>query len=178
MVLRSLSARVREKRSEKMDDIRGIQRCHRARPCIGRRRVWWLQYVNRLVDRSASPLIPGFDGRFLLHGHSAGGQFAARYLVTHPSRLRGVILSAPSTYPFPDPTVVWPNGMGATKRDAQSGGRAGKGIERHGNAPSVTRATGQHKARSCEGVSSGHDKPGRSQRKDAHGAPASVLSNK
>jgi pimeloyl-ACP methyl ester carboxylesterase len=90
------------------------------------RRIDADEYVNRLVDRSAGPLIPGFDGRFALHGHSAGGQFAARYLVTHPSRLRCAILSAPSTYPFPDPKVAWPNGMGAGIRGAQSGDRAGK----------------------------------------------------
>ena len=90
------------------------------------RRIDADEYVNTLVDRSAGPLIHGFDGRFVLHGHSAGGQFAARYLVTHPSRLHRAILSAPSTYPFPDPKVVWPNGMGAVARDALSGARAGK----------------------------------------------------
>jgi len=83
-------------------------------------------YVNRLVDSAARPLIREFDGRFALHGHSAGGQFAARYLVAHPSRLRQAILSAPSTYPFPDSTVAWPNGMAPVIRDAQSGNRAGK----------------------------------------------------
>jgi hypothetical protein len=36
-----------------------------------------------------------------------------RYLVAHPGQLENVILSAPSTYPLPDPVVPWPNGMGA-----------------------------------------------------------------
>jgi pimeloyl-ACP methyl ester carboxylesterase len=84
------------------------------------------EYVNTLVDRCAGPLIHGFEGRLTLHGHSAGGQFAARYLVTHPSRLHRAILSAPSTYPFPDPRIAWPNGIGAVTRDALSGTRAGK----------------------------------------------------
>jgi hypothetical protein len=83
------------------------------------------EYVNRLVDSAARQLVHPFDGRFDLHGHSAGGQFAARYLVTHPSRLRHAILSAPSTYPYPDSTVAWPNGMAPVIRDAQSGSRAG-----------------------------------------------------
>jgi pimeloyl-ACP methyl ester carboxylesterase len=83
-------------------------------------------FVNRLVDFSAKPLIGNFDGRFALHGHSAGGQFAARYLVTHPDRLLQAVLSAPSTYPFPDPEIAWPNGMGTVTRGAESGPRRGK----------------------------------------------------
>ena len=69
--------------------------------------------VNDLVDELGGQHIPGFTGRFSLHGHSAGGQFAARYLVTHPDRLEAAVLSAPSTYPMPDPALAWPNGMGA-----------------------------------------------------------------
>jgi len=83
------------------------------------------EFVNRLIDCSAAPLIRNFDGRFVLHGHSAGGQFAARYLVTHPARLHHAILSAPSTYPFPDPTIPWPNGMGSMVRGPESGSRNG-----------------------------------------------------
>jgi Alpha/beta hydrolase family len=82
-------------------------------------------YVNRLVDECAGPLIQNFDGRFVLHGHSAGGQFAARYLVVHPNRLTQAVLSAPSTYPFPDPSVPWPNGMASGVKGTLSGNRAG-----------------------------------------------------
>ncbi len=81
------------------------------------------EFVNRLVDTSAQPLLRNFDGRFALHGHSAGGQFAARYVVTHPDRLLHAVLSAPSTYPFPDPAVAWPNGMGLVTRGSESGSR-------------------------------------------------------
>jgi pimeloyl-ACP methyl ester carboxylesterase len=76
------------------------------------------EFVNSLVDESARTHIPGFSGIFSLHGHSAGAQFAARYLVTHPQRLEQVVLSAPSTYPFPDPAVPWPNGMVLAPRPA------------------------------------------------------------
>lgn len=58
-----------------------------------------------------------------LHGHSAGAQFAARYLVTHPERLEEVVLSAPSAYPFPDAALPWPDGMARVVRDQQSGSR-------------------------------------------------------
>jgi pimeloyl-ACP methyl ester carboxylesterase len=69
-------------------------------------------YVNFTVDKLGHAFIPDFNGRFSLHGHSAGAQFAARYLVAHPGRLDHVVLSAPSTYPMPDPFVAWPDGMG------------------------------------------------------------------
>jgi pimeloyl-ACP methyl ester carboxylesterase len=70
------------------------------------------QYVNNLVDAAAAACLPGFDGSFSLHGHSAGGQFAGRYLIAHPGRLDQVVLSAPGTFPFPDPATAWPYGMG------------------------------------------------------------------
>lgn len=79
------------------------------------------QFVNDTVDEVGSRHIPGFSGRFSLHGHSAGAQFAGRYLVTHPSRLEEVVLSAPGAYAFPDPALPWPDGMGAVVRDELSG---------------------------------------------------------
>jgi pimeloyl-ACP methyl ester carboxylesterase len=82
------------------------------------------EFVNVLVDRAGMEHIPRFSGRFSLHGHSAGAQFAARYLVTHPKRLEEVVLSAPSAYPFPDPAIPWPNGMAPVVRDELSGSRA------------------------------------------------------
>jgi len=75
-------------------------------------------FVDRLVDDAAGAHVAGFAGRFSLHGHSAGAQFAARYLVTHPKRLEQVVLGAPSTYPFPEPTIPWPYGMGPGIGDA------------------------------------------------------------
>jgi pimeloyl-ACP methyl ester carboxylesterase len=74
-------------------------------------------FVDRLVDAACVNLARSAS-RFSLHGHSAGAQFAARYLVTHPRRLEQVVLGAPSTYPFPEPTVPWPYGMGQGIDDA------------------------------------------------------------
>ena len=34
----------------------------------------------------------GGDGRFCLYGHSAGGQFVARFVVTHPGRVKGAVM--------------------------------------------------------------------------------------
>jgi pimeloyl-ACP methyl ester carboxylesterase len=79
------------------------------------------EFVNATVDEVGAKHIPRFSGQFSLHGHSAGAQFAARYLVTHPSRLEAVVLSAPGAYPFPDPALPWPDGMAAVVRDELSG---------------------------------------------------------
>ena len=70
------------------------------------------EFVSQLVKAAAREHVPRFGGRFSLHGHSAGAQFAGRYLVTHPQMLKQVILSAPGTLPMPDPGIAWPYGMG------------------------------------------------------------------
>jgi hypothetical protein len=49
---------------------------------------------------------------FLLYGHSAGGQYVGRFLVTHPELVERAVISAAVTYPQPDPEVRWPYGMG------------------------------------------------------------------
>jgi pimeloyl-ACP methyl ester carboxylesterase len=94
------------------------------------------EFVNVAVDEMARKRIPCFSGRFSLHGHSAGAQFAARYLVTYPERLAEVVLSAPGAYPFPDPALPWPNGMAAVARDELSGSQA-EGKPSHQVAGSV-----------------------------------------
>jgi pimeloyl-ACP methyl ester carboxylesterase len=81
-------------------------------------------FVNALAGEAGTKHVPGFDGRFSLHGHSAGAQFAARYLVTHPRRLDAVVLSAPGAYPWPEPALPWPDGMAPVVRDELSGSAA------------------------------------------------------
>ncbi|MBN1660339.1 MAG: alpha/beta hydrolase [Anaerolineae bacterium] len=67
-------------------------------------------WVIELVDAYAARY-DLTNRRFYLYGHSAGGQFAARFLVTHPERLHGAVISAPVTYPHPDPDIAWPFGL-------------------------------------------------------------------
>jgi pimeloyl-ACP methyl ester carboxylesterase len=83
------------------------------------------EFVNLLAQKAGREHIPGFAGRFSLHGHSAGAQFAARHLVTHPQRLDEVILSAPSSFPMPDPGIPWPNGMAPARTSGFSPPAAG-----------------------------------------------------
>jgi hypothetical protein len=80
-------------------------------------------FVNTLVDTYGRKLINAFDGKCYLYGHSAGGQFANRYSVVHPHRLKGVVLSAPGRYAYPDPAIPWPYGMGASEHAPQDNRR-------------------------------------------------------
>ncbi|KAJ7065261.1 poly hydrolase [Mycena amicta] len=51
--------------------------------------------------------------RFFLHGFSAGGQFAHRFLYVHPTRLRGVSIGAPGSITRPSlKEMRWPKGVG------------------------------------------------------------------
>jgi len=50
------------------------------------------------------------DQKIYLYGHSAGGQYAHRFLVTHPTRVRAAAISAPGNYAYPDDMIGWPYG--------------------------------------------------------------------
>tara|TARA_R110002073_G_scaffold64719_1_gene161883 strand:+ start:921 stop:1925 length:1005 start_codon:yes stop_codon:yes gene_type:complete len=81
------------------------------------------QFVHMIVDRFKT-LDRKYDGKFYLYGHSAGAQFANHYLVVHPERLHGVVLSAPAIYAMPDPDTGWPAGMKPRKRTLQWGDKS------------------------------------------------------
>jgi poly(3-hydroxybutyrate) depolymerase len=51
-----------------------------------------------------------FDRKIYLYGHSAGGQFAHRFAVTHPQRLYSLVVSAAGNYARPDDEIPWPFG--------------------------------------------------------------------
>jgi hypothetical protein len=68
-------------------------------------------YVNGIVDTYKPIVTKPWDGKFLLYGHSAGAQFANRYVVIHPNRIRGAVLSASGWYAMPDSEAPWPSGM-------------------------------------------------------------------
>lgn len=52
-----------------------------------------------------------YDGKIFLSGHSAGAQFANRYLVRHPHKVHAVAFSAPAWFALPTYRFQWPNGM-------------------------------------------------------------------
>ncbi|MBI9051678.1 MAG: alpha/beta fold hydrolase [Anaerolineaceae bacterium] len=68
-------------------------------------------WVNKLVEDHRQAL--GLNHQpFYLYGHSAGGQFVARYVVMHPDEIQRAVITSAATYPQPDPAIQWPFGMG------------------------------------------------------------------
>ncbi|MBN1877435.1 MAG: hypothetical protein JXA33_24645 [Anaerolineae bacterium] len=74
--------------------------------------VWVLRLVNAYQQTF------GVTGKkFYLYGHSAGGQFTARFLVTHPETVKRAVITSAATYPQPTTEVAWPFGMGELHAD-------------------------------------------------------------
>ena len=69
------------------------------------------EWVLRIVD-AYQQAFGETNAKFWLYGHSAGGQFVGRFLVTHPERVEKAVITAAVTYPQPNPEVAWPYGMG------------------------------------------------------------------
>jgi len=67
------------------------------------------EFVNQIMDRYKS-LIGGYDGRFRLLGHSAGGQFVSRYVQKHPERVISAAAVAASSYFHPKKDQPYPHG--------------------------------------------------------------------
>lgn len=68
------------------------------------------------LTRRYSPLCDIQDGRFLLYGHSAGAQFAIRFVVKHPDKIAAAVASAPGRFAYPAADAAWPYGMGTFNR--------------------------------------------------------------
>lgn len=75
---------------------------------------WVLQLVDSFKRNTG---IPG--GQFSLYGHSAGGQFVGRFLVTHPEVVKSAVITSAATYPQPDKEVNWPFGLGELHTDIE-----------------------------------------------------------
>ncbi|MBU2069375.1 MAG: alpha/beta hydrolase [Gammaproteobacteria bacterium] len=73
------------------------------------------EFVNQLVAQYRSQTHSG-SSQFYLYGHSAGGQFVARYVVTHPQRVIKAVISAAGRYSYPNDTVPWPYGAAALNK--------------------------------------------------------------
>jgi pimeloyl-ACP methyl ester carboxylesterase len=69
------------------------------------------EWVLRLVKAHQGAFGSANEG-FYLYGHSAGGQFTGRFLVTHPESVKKAVITAAATYPQPNAEVAWPFGMG------------------------------------------------------------------
>ncbi|XPF94462.1 hypothetical protein ACM9HF_00185 [Colwellia sp. RE-S-Sl-9] len=69
------------------------------------------EFVNKLVSRYSFQTSSG-SKRFYLYGHSAGGQFVNRYVVTHPNKVIHAVVSAAGRYSYPTTSSKWPYGAG------------------------------------------------------------------
>jgi len=76
------------------------------------------EWVLRLV-RAHQKAFGSMDEQFYLYGHSAGGQFTGRFLVTHPESVKAAVISSAATYPQPTAEVAWPFGMGELHADVE-----------------------------------------------------------
>ena len=76
------------------------------------------EWVIRLVEafRQATEVS---NQQFNLYGHSAGGQFTARFLVRYPEYIKKAVISSAATYPQPDTSIKWPFGMGQLNDDIE-----------------------------------------------------------
>lgn len=68
-------------------------------------------FVNKIVNRYSEKTSSG-SNQFYLYGHSAGGQFVNRYVVTHPKKIIRAVISAAGRYSYPDTSNEWPYGAG------------------------------------------------------------------
>ena len=69
------------------------------------------RWIELIADRYAEVGLG--DGRFYLLGHSAGGQFANRYVMHNQNRLLGAAIMSPQNVTRPTAAVSWPGGLGA-----------------------------------------------------------------
>jgi pimeloyl-ACP methyl ester carboxylesterase len=83
------------------------------------------QLVSRTGSRSDEALMriadsvaasTGADGaRLHLFGYSGGAQFVHRFAMLHPDRVAVAVIGAAGWYSFPDPSVPYPLGIGASE---------------------------------------------------------------
>jgi predicted esterase len=76
------------------------------------------EWVLRLVE-AHQEAFGSANERFHLYGHSAGGQFTGRFLVTHPEYVKKAVITSAATYPQPNTEVAWPFGMGELHTDIE-----------------------------------------------------------
>lgn len=75
---------------------------------------WLIRLVNAYHRAYGSA-----NEQFSLYGHSAGGQFVGRFLVTHPEAVKKAVITSAATYPQPTTELAWPFGMGELHADIE-----------------------------------------------------------
>jgi hypothetical protein len=68
------------------------------------------EFLNQIID-SYVDILKDYDGKFVLIGHSAGGQFVSRYIAKHPERIIHASIIAAGSYMYLDKEVEYPFGL-------------------------------------------------------------------
>jgi poly(3-hydroxybutyrate) depolymerase len=98
-------------------------------------------FLHEIIDEYKAAQ-QSYDGRFYLYGHSAGAQFANRYLVRHPHRVIATSFSAPAWFSLPSDKHKWPLGMAKRQYTANwSGESVGQVIDIRPQASTWLEAT-------------------------------------
>ncbi len=92
--------------AECFDDYQRLGRTGRGR----RADLALIALLDRLVDEGRA------QDRVHLVGYSGGGQFAHRFTLAWPTRVRAVVSVAAGWYTFPDRTISYPYGVRASSR--------------------------------------------------------------
>jgi pimeloyl-ACP methyl ester carboxylesterase len=83
------------------------------------------------------------DARFLMYGHSAGGQFAVRFVVRHPDLVNFALAGAPGRFSYPTKEARWPYGAGALNRTIEWADGRRQQVRVTGDLRAYARAAGR-----------------------------------
>jgi pimeloyl-ACP methyl ester carboxylesterase len=86
-------------------------------------------FINGILDEYKHKHPEIINNKALFYGHSAGGQCLSRYLVTHPGRVGAAVISSAGSYPFPDDSYNWTDGMGTLSTIIPWGSAADRAFE-------------------------------------------------
>ncbi|CAG7630660.1 S9 family peptidase [Paenibacillus allorhizosphaerae] len=70
-------------------------------------------YALERIVADAGRLTGANTDAIYLFGYSAGGQFAHRFVMAWPERIKRCVIGAAGWYTFPDPVLAYPQGIGA-----------------------------------------------------------------
>jgi hypothetical protein len=78
---------------------------------------------------------------FYLYGHSAGGQFAIRFLVQHPELIVDAVVTAPGRFSYPTTSTGWPYGARQITRNIVWNDGTRQSVNRAGDLRQYAQAT-------------------------------------
>lgn len=99
--------------------------------------------ADRFVIELAHRHAVSDDKRFLMYGHSAGGQFAVRFVVRHPDLVAFALAGAPGRFSYPTTDARWPYGAGELARTIEWADGRRQQVRVAGDLRAYARAAGR-----------------------------------